>query len=182
MEQDYVITKTGIKFVEVVREFIGNRIDIDADRIGLCMPGDSQNLLVCIGLYDIRRNTDIYTQNMISINATELKYPSSYYDLYYIIVPCSDGDLKYRLEEEMKILDIIIQFLGDEHFLSEDKGVGIELCNMDFDSKTKIWTGLNQPMKNAVYCKVGPVEIQSTRTKKVSRVTDIQMDFVGEEE
>lgn len=181
METNYAITNTSVKFTEVVRELITGSIDIDKDRIGLCMPCDNQSLLVGIALYDIRKNTDIYMNNMISVSADELRYPSGYYDLYYLIVPCSDGDLKYRLEEEMKILDILIQFFGDGHFLNEEERVEMELCNMDFDRKSKIWAALNQPMKNAVYCRIGPVEIQSTRTKKISRVTEVQMDFVKEE-
>ena len=182
MEVDYVITKTGIKLTELVREILLDEMNIEAERIGMSVPGREQNLLVCVYLYDVKKNTDIQSQHMISVSATELRYPSSYYDLYFMIIPYSDSDLKYRMEEELKLFDIIIQFLGDIHFVNTDQEIKFELCDIDFDNKAKIWTGLNQPLHMAVYCKAGPVEVQSSRRKKVSRVTDVQMNFMQEEE
>lgn len=183
MEADYVITKAGIKLTELIREILLNEMNMEAERIGLSVPGQEQNLLVCVYLYNIKKNTDIQSQHMISISATELRYPSSYYDLYYMIVPYSDSDLKYREEEKLKILDVMIQFLGDIYFIDTNQEIKFELCDMDLDNKVKIWTGLNQPLHMAVYCKVGPVEVQSMRRKRVSRVTDVQMSFIqdGEE-
>lgn len=181
MRADYIITKTGIKLAELLRNVLSDEMNMQADHIGMCMPGQEQNFSVCIYLYDIRKNADIQSQQMVTVSATELRYPSSYYDLYYIIIPHSDSDLKYKAEEELKLLDIIIQYLGDTYFLDTDQKIRFELCDIDFDSKTKIWTGLNQPLQTAVYCKAGPVEVQSLRTKKVSRVTEVRMDFIQEE-
>lgn len=182
MEPDYMITKTGIKLTETLKTILEEQMNVDTVRIGMGMPGEENNLLVCICLYDIRKNTDMLSPHMITVSQEELKYPSSYYDLYYMVVPCSDGDVKYRMMEDTKLLDIMFQFLGDVHFLNPGQEIGFELCDMDFDSKAKIWAGLNQSMRMALYCKAGPVEIQSTRRKRIFRVTDIQMDFMQEEE
>lgn len=183
MEIDYIITKTGIKLTGLLKDVLSDEMNIEAERICVAMPGQEQKPLVCVYLYDIRKNTDIQSQNMVTVSATELKYPSSYYDLYYIIIPYSDSDEKYKVEEEWRLLDIMIQYLGDTHFLNADQKIKFELCDISFDDKTKIWAGLNQPLQPAVYCKAGPVEVQSLRKKKISRVTDVQMSFIqGEEE
>lgn len=182
MEPDYMLTRTGVKLTEALKMILGEQMNVEADRIGMGIPGEQHNLLVCICLYDIRKNTGMLSSDMITVSQEELKYPSSYYDLYYMLVPCSDSDVKYQKEEDTKLLDVMLQFLGDVHFLNPGREIGFELCDMDFDSKAKIWAGLNQPMRMAVYCKAGPVEIQSTRRKRVSRVTDIQMDFIQEKE
>lgn len=182
MEPDYMITRTGIKLTEILKTILPEQMNVDVDRIGMGMPGEEHNLLVSICLYDIRKNTDMSSPYMITVSQEELKYPSAYYDLYYMLVPCADSDVKYRMEENARLLDVMLQLLGDVHFLKLGQEIGFELCDMDFDTKAKIWAGLNQPMRMAVYCKAGPVEIQSTRRKRVSRVTDIRMDFMQEEE
>lgn len=177
MASGYMITKTCIKLTEELREILADTLNIGTERVGMCVPGDNSHFLVCIYLYDIKKNTAILSQDMVSVGTSELRYPSSFYDLYYMIVPYSEGNSQYRLEEEIKLLDVILQYLGDRHFLNINKEVQLELSNLDFDSKTKIWNSLNQPLRNAVYCKAGPVEIESTRKKKIARVTDIQMNF-----
>lgn len=181
MEFDYPVTKTGLELTKILRKALADELNMTEEHIGMCMPKEEHNYSVCVYLYDLKKNSNMQTYKMISISATELKYPSSYYDLYYMIVPYSDCDFKYREEEELKIYDVLLQFLGDVHFLNVDREIQFELCDMDFDSKTKVWAALNQPMRMAVYCKAGPVEIQSTKRKKISRVTDIRMDFIQEE-
>lgn len=182
MEPEYMLTKTGIQLTETLKAILREQMNVDADRIGMGIPGDEHNLLLCICLYDIRKNTGIASPHMISVSQEKLRYPSSYYDLYYMLVPCWDGDVKYRMEEDTRLLDVMLQLLGDVHFLNPGQEIGFELCDVDFDGKAKIWAGLNQPMHMAVYCKAGPVEVQSTRRKRVSRVTDIRMDFMQEKE
>lgn len=178
MAADFVITKTGTKLTEILRQVLSATLDIGTERIGMCIPGENSSLLVCIYLYDIKKNTDVLSPEMVPVGLSELRYPSGFYDLYYMIVPYSEGDLQYRLQEETKILDVMLRYLGDVHFLNIEREIPLELSNLDFDSKTKIWNSLNQPIRTAIYCKAGPVEIESARKKKISRVTDVQMDFM----
>ncbi len=178
---DYVITRAGMQLTRLVAQALEQEFHMEKGQIGMGVPGEDHNLAVCIYLYDIQKNQDIHLPQMISVSATQLKYPSNYYNLYFMLVPYSNSDTKYRAEEELKLMDVLLQVLGDIHHLEEIGGekteVDFEINNIDFDTKTKIWTGLNQPMHTAVYGKAGPVEIQSARMKQVKRVTDIRMDF-----
>lgn len=183
---DYVITRAGMRLTELVAQALEREFHMEKGQIGMGVPGEDPNLAVCIYLYDIQRNPDIHLPQMISVSATQLKYPSSYYNLYFMLVPYSGSDRKYRMEEELKLMDVLLQVLGDIHHLEgcsgENTEVDFELYDINFDAKTKIWTGLNQPMRMAVYGKAGPVEIQSARIKQVKRVTDVRMDFSQMEE
>ncbi len=178
---NYVITRAGMQLTRLVAQALEREFHMEKEQIGMGVPGEDHNLAVCIYLYDIRKNSDISMPQMMSVSATQLKYPSNYYNLYFMLVPSSYSDRKYRMEEELKLMDVLLQVLGDIHHLKEIGGekeeVDLEIYDMDFDAKAKIWTSLNKPMHTAVYCKAGPVEIQSARTKQVKRVTDIQMDF-----
>lgn len=177
----YVVSQIGMQLTGVIREAVGREFNMERNQIGMGIPGEDKNLAVCIYPYDIKRNRDIHHPEMVSVNAAQLRYPSSYYDLYYMLVPYSYSDMKYRMEEELRLLDVLLQVLGDLHYLKEigeeKTKVEFDVHDIDFDGKTKIWAGINQPMHTAVYCKAGPVEIQSARMKQVKRVTEIQMDF-----
>lgn len=177
----YVITQTGIQLTKLVEEALEREFHMEKGQIGMGVPGEDHNLAVCIYLYDIRKNPDIHLTQMIPVSTEQLKYPSSYYDLYFMLVPYSYSDRKYRMEEELKLMDVLLQVLGDTHHLkeigTEKAEIDFEIYDIDFDTKTKIWTSLNQSVRSAIYSKAGPVEIQSARAKQVKRVTDIMMDF-----
>lgn len=179
MSCKYMITKTGAVLMEVIRQALNREYGISAERIGMGVPGEDNSLTVCIYMYDIQRNFDMNDQRMKTVSPTKLRYPSNYYDLYYMVVPYSDSDLKFRAEEECRIIDLLLQILGDLHSFEEEENIGFCLRELDFDEKMKIWNGLNVPFHTALYGKAGPVEIESARIREVKRVTDMQMEFIS---
>ncbi|MDE6433940.1 MAG: DUF4255 domain-containing protein [Lachnospiraceae bacterium] len=182
MSCKYVITKTGTMLTEMIGKALSREYGIDAERIGMGLPGEDNSLVVCIYMYDIRKNFDMNDQSMNSVSPTKLRYPSKYYDLYYMIVPYSDSDVKFRAKEECRLIDLLLQSLGDFYSVEEEAEIGFSLIELDFDDKMKIWNGLNIPYHTALYGKAGPIEIESVRTREVKRVTNIQMDFISSEE
>lgn len=182
---DYGIAQTGKRLETIVQNAVTEKLEIAKEKIGMGIPGQAQGLSVCLYLYDIRKNTGIQMQQMEPIDLTRLRYPSKYYDLYFLLIPYAEGDMKYRLEEELKLMDILLQCLGDASIPEKDNRVGkepiFEIYDPDLDEKTKIWSGLNQPMQAAVYCKAGPIEVMSERIRQVSRVTDVQINYPEEE-
>lgn len=181
MSCKYIITKTGMMLTEIIRQALNREYGIRAERIGMGVPGEDNSLTVCIYMYDIQRNSDMNDQRMQSVSPTRLRYPSSYYDLYYMFVPYSDSDLKFRAQEECRIIDLLLQTLGDLHSIESETDIGFSLMELDFDEKMKIWNGLNIPYHTALYGKAGPVEIESARIREVKRVTEIQMDYISSE-
>lgn len=182
MEQGFIISKVETALINIFRGAVKKEFDMEAEQVLLCAPGEGGNFAVGIYLYDIRKNSDLTQYRPQPVGVEESRQPSAFYDLYYMIVPHSDGDRKYRMEEEHKLLDVLLQTLGDTHFLTleneEQQTVKIEFCDINYEEKAKIWNGLNQPMQVALFCQVGPVEVKSAKKKRISRVTDIQIDFV----
>lgn len=179
MSRKYVITQAGMILMEIIREAFNREYGLAAERIGMGLPGEDGSLAVCIYMYDIRKNFDMNDLNMRSVGPTKLRYPSNYYDLYYMIVPHSDSDLKFRAEEENRLMDLLLQTLGDFQSVEQKAGIDFFLMDLDLDEKMKIWNGLNIPYRTALYGKAGPVEIESANYKEVKRVTNIQMDFLS---
>lgn len=177
--------ETGLAVSEASREFTGvvcsmaqEALDILPEKVGLGTPGTQENLELVIFLYDIRRNWAMQSALMQREDVELLRCPSVYYELYYMLVPCPKGDEKYRMTEEIRMLDVLLQGLTDRSYLYEDlKEIELELLEPDIEDKIKIWNGINQPFRTALYVRLSPVEIFSGRTKRIKRVTDMQMKY-----
>ncbi len=182
MENHYAITETGKMLAELVSGFLKEEFDMPPERVGLGIPGEAAQFSLCIFPYDIRKDMEMPIGNFTAIRSGKLRYPSSFYDIYYMLVPYSDGDVNYRMQEELRILDVLLGRLGDISYLGEEKRVPFAFDRQDFDERVKVWSALNQPLRAAVYCKVGPVEVVSGRTKDIKRVTDVQIHFSDREE
>lgn len=191
MEVSRVITNASNQLTKFLQDVLKQTMEIEAEHIGLSTPGENHNLAVCVYLYDIKKNTDMIFRKMIPIDAKTSRYPSTYYDLHYMIVPYSKSDIRYKASEEQRYLDVMIQALGDafwledgftkEDLITEHSATKLELLDMDYEEKAKIWSSLNQAFKLSLFCKVGPVEVSSARSKKVERVEEIQISFVNRE-
>ncbi len=177
MENRYVIAETGKRLTGLAADILKQEFNIPPEQVGLAVPGEEGGFSLCILLYNIQKNVGMQTGRPIAAGTGKLRNPSNFYDLHYMLVPYSNGDRKYRMEEELKIMDVLLRKLGDISFLEEERQTVFVLENPDFEEKAKIWNALNQSLRAALYCKVGPVEIASERTKDIKRVTDVQMHF-----
>lgn len=155
---------------------------LNKDSIGLCSPNDRGDLNLGIFLYDINENQNIRNRSMINIGKNEQKYPSRFLELYYMVTAYSNTELKYKYVDEQKIIGRALQILTDNPNIHMDeimniqdlaiREVKIELLNITFEEKLKIWNGQNQPYKLSLCFKVFPIEIQSTRTRNIQRVVE----------
>jgi len=184
-----IIAEIGNAIVQLLRDNLVPGIIINTENIGLCIPSDRGDIVLGINLYDIRENQDIVITDMIPKGVNQLKYPSSFYDLYYMITAYSSSDIKFRAAEDQKILGKVLQVLKDNPtFTAEQLGSEltnsrfvpkIELLQLENDEKMKLWNVPDTPCKLSLYYKVYPVEIESNRVKEVKRVVDV--DFTIQE-
>ena len=50
---------------------------------------------------------------MVTVDASRQKYPPAYLTLFYMVTAYSNGDVKYRSEEEQRLLGRVIQVFHD---------------------------------------------------------------------
>lgn len=177
------IAETGSAIVELLRKHMVPEVVLNADHIGLCSPAEKGDLVLGVCLYDIRRCEEIMSHAMVMIDPAKQKYPSEFLNLYYMLTAYSNGDLKYRAEEEARILGKAMQVLNDYGVLEQmPQGVGLpdgetiptaEFLNLTMEDKIRIWNVPNTAYKPSVFYKVGPIEIESERTRSVQRVVDL---------
>lgn len=177
------IAETGTVLTEILRAYMVPEVIENPDRIGLCSPADKGDLVLCIYLYDIRECEEIRSHSMVMVDSSRQQFPSSFLNLYYMITAYSNGDIKYRAEEEHKILGKTVQVLCDHSVIEQMvQGSGlpegetmptIEILNLTLEDKMRIWNVPNTAYKTSLFYKVGPVEIESERMREAQRVVDI---------
>lgn len=183
MNQYTVISDVSDYICRLLKDNMTPEPILNKDSVGLCTPSDKGDLSLGIFLYDIKKSKEVVRCNtMINMGMKVQKYPPEIVNLYYMITAYSNTELRSKYFDEQKILGKAIQVLVDnpiirmdniaslpEAIMSEAK---IQLLDLNFEDKFKIWNGQNIPYKLSLCFKVYPIEIQSTRIKTTQRVIE----------
>lgn len=182
---DYtIIAEAGKALVRLLRkELVPDLIRNGAD-IGLASPADRGDMILCVHLYDVSESETYRVSGMISDGAERQKFPPIHLTLSYMITVFSTGDVKFRSEEEQRILGKVAQVLRDCPILNLDTmefGMGggeeqirLEMLRADLDEKAKVWAFPNLAAKPSLFYRMGPVALESARTKNVKRVQEME--------
>ncbi|MCR4780961.1 MAG: DUF4255 domain-containing protein [Ruminiclostridium sp.] len=182
-----IVSDIGDALVSLLREGMVPDIIPNSEGIGVCHPSDKGDVSLGIYLYDMKRNNDIDSTERIPIGVDKLRAPSFFIDLYYMITAYSASDIKFRTLEEAKILGRAMQIIeGNPVMRPELYGKTfsemrfaprIEMLDLDNEEKHRIWNIPDQPYKLSVFYKVYPVEIESERITKITRVAETDFTF-----
>ncbi|HIW33023.1 MAG TPA: DUF4255 domain-containing protein [Candidatus Paenibacillus intestinavium] len=177
---DYsVITDIGLSLVKVLREALVPELISHPDGVGLASPMDKGDMNLTVYLYDVRENTEVRSNDLID-QGDRMRYPPIPLNLSYLITAHSSSDVLTRAIDEQRIIGRTIQLLHDHAVL---KGEDLEGALTDTDGtyrivkadvplETMISLFPNQPYKLSAAYQLGPVFLDSTRTKSVSRVKE----------
>lgn len=176
-----MISEVGCALKDILVRGLVPDVILHRDQIGMCSPDDHGDFNLGIYLYDIMESEEIPVSGMVSSGVWKQSYPSTFLTLYYMITAYSASDLKFRAEEEQKILGKVIQTFRDYSVLSEEVlGDGasmqarIELYRMERQVKMRMWNIPNVPYRLSLFYRVQPVEINSGRVKEITRVRDVR--------
>lgn len=182
---DYlIISEVGNALVKLLRkELVPDLIKTDAG-IGLASPADRGDITLCVHLYDVSESEICRMSGMISDGADRQKFPPIHLTLSYLITAFSASDVKFRSEEEQRILGRVAQVLRDYPILnldtmefgtgSEGDRIRIEMHNSGIDEKSKVWSFPNLPPRLSLFYRMGPVALEATKTKNIRRVQEIE--------
>lgn len=184
-----VIADVGQTLVKLLQEQVSPEPVPSRDQIGLCSPSDRGNLVLGLYLYGIRENREIRANEMRSEGLSSQRYPSLYLTLSYMITAYSKADVKFRSMENQRILGKVIETMHDHAVLGtdllspENRGSGLELhiemIHPNMEEQRRVWNGSEQSLPLSVYYEVSPVELESTRTRRIQRVVDFGTGIKG---
>ena len=180
-----VIAETGKAIVQLLQRELVPDIIQNADAIGLASPADKGDLVLGIHLYDISESEDIRVSGMISDGVDRQRFPPGYLTLSYLITAFSISDVKFRSEEEQRILGKVYQVLRDYPVLnpntmefvsgSSRDGIRVEPIKMETEERLKIWNFPNLAYKLSLYYRMGPVPMESAKTREIRRVRELEL-------
>lgn len=154
------------------------------DLIGMASPRDAGDLALSLFLFNIKENGEARRTNMQDRGGV-LQYPPQALDLYFLMTAHSSADRLTRSLDEQWILGRAMQLLYDnavirspylEGTLAEGgETIRISLESLEGDELMKLWQFGDLPYKLSVVYRIGPVMLDSNRSKPVSRVVERQI-------
>ena len=182
---DYtIIAEAGKALVRLLRKELVPDLIRNGAEIGLASPADRGDIILCVHLYDVSESETYRVSGMISDGEERQKFPPIHLTLSYMITVFSAGDVKFRSEEEQRILGKVAQVFRDCPILNLETmefGMGggeeqirLEMIRADLDEKAKVWSFPNLAAKPSLFYRMGPVALESARTKNVKRVQEIE--------
>ncbi|MBP1932273.1 DUF4255 domain-containing protein [Ammoniphilus resinae] len=174
-----VIADVGLSLVKVLREALVPELIGHPDGIGLAHPHDKGDMNLSLFLYEVKENTDFRSNELVDLGNT-MRFPPVALDLTYLITAHSASDVLSRAIDEHRIIGRTLQVLHDHNVLKGEDLVGsLEGSGSTFRVvKEEVLldkvVGLfpNMPYKLSLSYKIGPVYVDSTRTKTTSRVRE----------
>ena len=181
------ISEVGNRIVSILNRELVPDVLMHSGAIGLCSPEDHGDFTIGVHLYDIGPNDDLVERGMVNLDSRRQTFPSTFLTLHYMITAYSSGDLRYRSEEDHRILGKVIQALSDNSFLGMTSALygapmrtRIEMERIDASEKIRLWTFPNKSYRLSLFYRVLPVEITSTKViQTAKRVKDIDI-FLGQ--
>ncbi|MEN6350965.1 MAG: DUF4255 domain-containing protein [Syntrophomonas sp.] len=177
-----VVADVGNSIVKVLKDNLCPDIIPQPEMIGLGSPAEPGDFRLTLFLYNIIESGEFRHNEAVSISSTAVGYPPLSLDLYYLLTAHSASEISFRTADEHRILGKAMQALFDHAILRGPNLVGtlsekneeirIVIDNLPFDLMMKLWTFPNVPYKLSVSYQVGPVYIDSTRTRPASRVLE----------
>lgn len=187
MSKYTVVSEVSNAILKLLRKELVPEVIQNEDGIILGNPSEKGDASLCVFLYDMKEDDKVRETGMVSEGMRRQRYPSMYLSLYYMITAFSSSDIKYRGAEEQKILLRAIQVLRDFSVLRNDtfepvdsndpRNIRIEMLKLENDEKLKIFNMPNMPYKISAFYSVAPIELESTKTKAISRVHEIDITF-----
>lgn len=193
MENYEIIANVGDALVRLLRKELVPDVIPSGDSIGLASPADKGDMILCVHLYDVSESELYRISGMQSEGVDRQKYPPVHLTLSYLITVFSASDVKFRSREEQRILGRVVQVLRTYPLLNPDTmefvtggvshGIRMEMKKMELEDKQKVWDFPNLAPKLSLFYRMDPVPLESTLTKAVSRVREMEFktDYSWEE-
>ena len=181
---DYTaLTEASTALVELLRdnltpEPLGNR-----ETINLCSPHESENNQLTLYLYHMEEDPQNMAAGYYSVdNETERMRPAQY-TLHFLITAHSKAPAQMKEADQYRIMGAALQTLRDNPVIPQRYLVGslaaenaqlhVSVDRMTMEQLLKIWNNTSKDYKLSNVVTLTGVTIDSKRTRRVSRVTEV---------
>ncbi len=181
---DYTaFTEASTALVEMLRENLtpeplGNR-----DVINLCSPHESENNQLTLFLYHIEEDPQNMSSGYYSVDRETERIRPAQFTLHFLMTAHSKAPAQMREADQYRIMGAAIQAIRDnpvipQRFLNgslalENAQLHVSVDRMSMEQLLKIWNNTSKDYKLSNVVTVTGVSIESKRTRRVGRVTEV---------
>ncbi|MBQ3566746.1 MAG: DUF4255 domain-containing protein [Oscillospiraceae bacterium] len=181
---DYtVISSVSRSILELLSSRMVPEVLRSADSIALSSPDEKGDMQLYVYLYHISECREIKQDYQRYGLGPDLRMQDSrFLYLYYQFTAMASSEIRFRALEEQNILGKVIQTFNDNHSIEiqdfsgqnrpPEQGIPVSMIPLTQEEISKIWSGLQQKHKLALYYRVGPVELESELLAETKRVTE----------
>lgn len=151
----------------------------------MASPADKGDLSLTLYLLNIEENGEARRTDMKAAGQGLLQYPPLAVNLHYLLTAYSNADVQSRTLDEHRIMGKVLQIVHDHAAVKEPylqgslaetgEALRMSIESMDSDTLIGIWSFGDAPYRMSLVLKVGPIYVDSTRTKQASRVIERQL-------
>lgn len=180
-----IIADISTSVINLLKEHMVPEPIAKPEQIGLCNPAEKGDFALGIYLYDIKENGNFRPMNMMASGSDTLVFPPMSLTIRLMITAYAKGNNMTKMIDEQRILGRAIQILNDNRKLDDKylapsikefkEEIIINNIDLEYDEKVRIWSMFNEPYKLSMYYEIGPIFLESTKTKAVTRVTDVDI-------
>jgi len=187
---DYTaLTEAGMALTELLRdaltpEPLGNR-----ELINLCSPHESGNNQLTLYLYHMEEEAQNLNAGYYSVDGETQRIRPAQYILRFLMTPHSKAPMQLREADQYRIMGAALQTLRDhpiipQKYLSgslaaENAQIHVLVERTNMEQLLKIWNNTSKDYKLSAVVAVTGVTIDSKRSRRVPRVTEV---VIGTEE
>lgn len=183
-----LISDVGETIIELLRRELIPEPVSDKNKIMVCSPAKKGDVQLSLYLYNIELAGEHKRTQMVKMSNGKTAYPPMALNLYYLLTAYSGSEEFNKSSDEHKILGSAIRVLYDNQIISgsvlkghlsgSNQKIHMEFKNLSYDEMMRIWNFNDVPYNLSVAYKVGPIFIESQRTKESKPV--VQAEFTVE--
>lgn len=183
-----VIADVGATLLKLMRDRMVPEPIARPELIGLASPADKGDLQLGLFLYSISENENRRT-DMIETGKGSQQYPPMSLDLHYLLTAYSSADIHSRMLDEHRIIGKVLQLFYDHSVIrgsdlqgtlaESNEELRIVFEKVSAEMMANMWNFHEVPYRTSVIFRVGPVWIESKRTRSSPRVRERDFRIQG---
>ncbi len=181
---DYTaLTEAGTALIELLRDNMTPEPLGSRETINLCSPHESENNQLTLYLYHMEEDPQNMAAGYVSVDSETERIRSAQYTLHFLMTAHSKAPAQTREADQYRIMGAALQVLRDnpvipQRYLSgslaaENTQIHVSVDRMTMEQLLKIWNNTSKDYKLSNVVTLTGITIDSKRTRRVSRVTEV---------
>lgn len=184
---DYTaLVEAGESLVELLRTSLTPEPIDNRELITLCSPHESEDNRLTVFMFHLEEDAQNTQAGYYQYSKDIERIRPAGFTLNFLITAHSKAPVQIREADQYRIIGAVVQTLRDNPVLAPqflrgslrdtDSELHVSVERPNFEQMMKIWNNTSSRYKLSVVCRMTGVTIDSSRERRITRVTDVTLD------